>query len=314
MSYIITRYHPEHKQQWDDFVRTSNNTTFLFYRDFMEYHSDRFEDHSLMVFKKEKIQAILPGHTLGKTYCSHLGLTYGGLIFKESIGVDEVKTSFEVVKDYLKEKGYDEMLIKVLPMPYQSEYSSALEYVMFSNQAHLQRRDLNYFVDLGKPLQIHKSKLKFKKKGLWDELKILKTSSSDSFWNDLLIPVLKEQYGNAPVHTASEIKLLMNQFPDNIIQYNVMLNNELIAGMTLFISGNTLKSQYGVANAIGKEYRALDYLYISLLEHFKKQGFSHFDMGTTNTGDGTTYNKGLSKYKEEFGAKPYNQDRYLVKL
>ncbi len=314
MDYKITRYQPKFKQQWDDFVRTSKNATFLFYRDFMEYHSDRFEDHSLMVFKKEKIQAILPGHVLENSYCSHLGLSYGGLIFKENLGVEDVNSSFEIVKRYLKELGYNEMLIKVMPIPYQMDYSSAFEYAIFCNDAHLQRRELNYFIDLKKPLQIHKSKLKFKKKGLWDGLKIVKTTDTNPFWNDLLIPVLKEQYGNDPVHTASEIQLLMQQFPENIVQYNVLLENEMIAGMTLFISGKIVKSQYGVANTTGKEYRALDYLYISLLDHFKKQDFAYFDMGTTNTGDGKTFNKGLSKYKEEFGAKPYNQDRYVLKL
>ena len=75
-----------------------------------------------------------------------------------------------------------------------------------------------------------------------------------------------------------------------------------------------MKSQYGVVNATGKEYRALDYLYIQLLEHFQKQGFTYFDMGSSNIGDGKEINIGLSKYKEEFGAKPYNLDRYTLKV
>ena len=56
------------------------NSTFLFQRDFMDYHSDRFMDHSLLVFKDEKLIAVLPGNQVDNTVYSHQGLTYGGLI------------------------------------------------------------------------------------------------------------------------------------------------------------------------------------------------------------------------------------------
>jgi hypothetical protein len=35
---------------WNEFVAHAKNATFLFHRDFMEYHSDRFEDYSLLIF------------------------------------------------------------------------------------------------------------------------------------------------------------------------------------------------------------------------------------------------------------------------
>lgn len=38
------------KAEWDGFVRNSKNGTFLFYRDFIEYHGDRFGDYSLMFY------------------------------------------------------------------------------------------------------------------------------------------------------------------------------------------------------------------------------------------------------------------------
>ena len=44
----IVRYTAEQKTVWDSFVATSKNGTFLFMRDYMDYHADRFADHSLM--------------------------------------------------------------------------------------------------------------------------------------------------------------------------------------------------------------------------------------------------------------------------
>ena len=73
----IIKYTPEYRQQWDEYVAKARNATFLFYRNYMDYHSDRFKDYSLLFFKKGKLHSILPAHQVGKTLCSHFGHTYG---------------------------------------------------------------------------------------------------------------------------------------------------------------------------------------------------------------------------------------------
>ena len=44
----IIKYTPEYRQQWDAYVAKARNATFLFYRNYMDYHSDRFKDYSLL--------------------------------------------------------------------------------------------------------------------------------------------------------------------------------------------------------------------------------------------------------------------------
>ncbi len=46
----VERYTASRKREWDAFVSAAKNATFLFSRDYMDYHSDRFADHSLMIF------------------------------------------------------------------------------------------------------------------------------------------------------------------------------------------------------------------------------------------------------------------------
>ena len=58
----IVRYTAEQKTVWDSFVATSKNGTFLFMRDYMDYHADRFADHSLMFYKGGRLIALLPGN------------------------------------------------------------------------------------------------------------------------------------------------------------------------------------------------------------------------------------------------------------
>lgn len=71
----VRKYKSEDKVIWNEFVSTAKNATFLFNRDFMDYHKDRFEDFSLMCFEKEKLVGVLPANILGDTVYSHQGLT-----------------------------------------------------------------------------------------------------------------------------------------------------------------------------------------------------------------------------------------------
>ena len=44
----IERYTPSHRAEWDDLVGRSRNGTLLHERGYMDYHSDRFDDCSLL--------------------------------------------------------------------------------------------------------------------------------------------------------------------------------------------------------------------------------------------------------------------------
>jgi len=45
--------------EWNAFVAKSKNGTFLFDRRYMDYHADRFSDHSLMCYHDGKLFAFL---------------------------------------------------------------------------------------------------------------------------------------------------------------------------------------------------------------------------------------------------------------
>ena len=51
----IRRYTADRADEWNLFVAASKNGTFLFDRRFMDYHSDRFRDHSLMVYRDGRL-------------------------------------------------------------------------------------------------------------------------------------------------------------------------------------------------------------------------------------------------------------------
>src|SRR5208282_6405290 len=96
------RYSEDRQQEWDSFVNTAKNATFLFLRRYMDYHSSRFADHSLMVFHGQKLVALLPANLAANgMLISHEGLTYGGLVVSRAATLHQVLACFHAVLRHL---------------------------------------------------------------------------------------------------------------------------------------------------------------------------------------------------------------------
>ena len=307
--YIIKRYETKNYSDWNAFISKANNATFLFNRDFMEYHSDRFEDFSLMIYDENKLVSVLPANRVGATIYSHQGLTYGGLVFYFKIKANKTNEIIDAVVLFFKENSVNEFLYKQLPIFYFSKISGEIDYFLLQKGAHLVRKDMNLAINLSKNLTISKSKLKhFNKSDA--KLQMVEETDFTHFWNHVLQPRLNDKYNTKPVHKLEEISLLKSYFPDNIKQFSAYFEGQIVAGITIFDFGNVIKSQYGATTTEGEKLRALDFLFITLIHQYKTEGKLYFDMGIVNENEGKEFNLGLLNQKEELGCEIYNQDYY----
>lgn len=313
-NYQIQRYETSQKNLWDAFIKASKNATFLFYRDFMEYHHDRFEDFSLLIFDaKQRLVALFPANKVAETLFSHQGLTFGGLLFDKDLGGEIVEDIFIDLLDYLNQNNLKKLILKQIPTIYHKNPSNEIDYFLFKNKAKLMRRDMNLAIDFSKEIAISKSKLKHFRRVYELEMTIEESQSFEPFWNEILTPRLALKHDVKPVHTLSEITKLKTSFPENIKQYNAYFEGEIVAGITLFCSDTVIKSQYGATSEKGEKLRALDFLFINLIQKYKSQ-YHFFDMGIVNENNGKTYNKGLLKQKEELGCQIFSQDYYEMDI
>ena len=107
----IKKFIPEEdKELWDNFVLQSKNGLFLFLRDYMEYHSDRFEDYSLIFYWKNKPIGLMPANININDLASHNGLTFGGIITNKKMKMSIMLQIFDSLKEYLKPKGINKLL------------------------------------------------------------------------------------------------------------------------------------------------------------------------------------------------------------
>ena len=309
--YLVRTYTATDYTIWNSFVNDSKNGTFLFERDFMEYHQDRFQDFSLLVFKNEKLQAILPANKVNDEIYSHQGLTYGGLVYLDKLKLISIIEIFKAILQFLNDNKFDKLIIKLIPTIYQTQPAQDLEYILFLLQAKLLKRESLSVIDLREKFVLSKDRKEGVKRGLKNGLEIKEVQEFEAFWEQILMPNLKEKYQISPVHSLGEITLLKNNFLINIRQFNVYLNDKIVAGTTIFESKNVAHSQYIASNESKNDLGSLDFLHHYLLTHVFKNK-KYFDFGISNENQGQHLNQGLSYWKATFGAGTVVQDCYEV--
>lgn len=309
--YTVKKYETKDFESWNAFIDKAKNATFLFHRDFMEYHCDRFHDYSLIILDNKKWVAVLPANSVGNEVFSHQGLTYGGLVYSEKIKLASVIEIFQSLLFFLNQNKIEKLLIKTIPSIYHQKPAEELNYALFLVKAQLLRRDSLAVIDLTKPYFISKTRKECVRRGLKNNLIIKEELNFKLFWEEVLEPNLNKKHQAKPVHTISEIEMLQKKFPNNIRHFNVYQDNKIVAGTTVFISENVAHPQYVSGMSNKNELGSLDFLYYHLITSvFKEKHF--FDFGISNEEQGRKLNAGLVFWKESFGASTIVQDFYEV--
>ncbi len=277
----------------------------------MEYHSDRFTDFSLLIFKKQKLIAVVPANLKEDTVYSHQGLTYGGLVVLKTLKFKEILTIFQHTLQYLENRNIARIIVKEIPYIYANLPNDELHYIFFLLNATLLERHLLTVVAVKENLKFATNRMEGYKRALKHKLAIKEEPNFDIFWETILVPNLKDKHQTVPVHSVNEIKYLHKRFPKNIKQFNVYNNEKIVAGATVFETQQVAHMQYISANNAKNKLGSLDFLFHFLITNrFKNKPY--FDFGISNENKGRTVNEGLQYWKEGFGGRGVSQDFYEI--
>ena len=304
----IRRYTPDKHQEWNDFVRRSKNGTFLLDRNYMDYHADRFTDHSLMVYRRNKLYALLPGNVAGDTFFSHQGLTYGGLIMSDRTVASDVVQIFRLLNDMLRKEDIRRVVYKPTPWIYHRQPSEEDLYAVVEVCGATVSRGLSSTISrehLNKWYRIRECGVRHAKQM---GLTIEESENYRPFWQ-ILSDNLRERYGLHPVHTVEEIEMLHRRMPEHIRLMVVKEGEETVGGTVLYISDRVVHSQYIAASPKGKEMHALDLLFEAVIRQ-ALTSHAYFDFGISTEKHGTYLNENLIYQKEGFGGRGICYDWY----
>lgn len=312
--YEVRQYTAEKAGEWNQFVATSKNGTFLFDRRFMDYHADRFADASLMVYREQKLYALLPANRTGDVLTSHGGLTYGGLVMSAHCSARGVQETFEAINDSLRANGIRRVVYKAVPWIYHRQPAEEDLYALTSVcHARLAIRDISSAIISDRRLRFAESRRSGLRKALRERLTVSESTDFAAFWC-ILDDNLSQKYGVRPVHSADELRLLHSRFPECIRLFTVFgPDGRLFGGTLLFLTPQVLHTQYISATPEGKACGAIDLLFDEIINR-RFADYPCIDFGKSTVSDSADLNAQLIFQKEGFGARAVCYDTYEYDL
>jgi len=308
-------YRSEDRAEWDRFVCSSKNGVFLFCRDYMEYHSHRFTDHSLMFYNNSnnKLVALLPASLEGSTLCSHGGLTFGGVISAYDMKTPLMLQVFDAISAHCHNQGITEVVYKPTPYIYHSIPAQEDLYALFTYSAYLAVRNVSSAIYLPHAKGFDASRKDNLRKAKKNNLTVRQSDDFNLFMQ-IEEEVLIERHGVKPVHSSEEIKLLAERFPDNVKLFASFKDEVMLAGVVMYESSNVAHMQYAANSKAGRNIGAQDIIEDYLIKEYYREDKRYFDFGISTEKQGTLLNVGLIKRKENFGASAIVYDTYKITL
>ena len=307
----IVRYTADKKAEWDSFVRESKNGTFLFLRDYMEYHADRFEDYSLMYYKGDKLLSLLPANRKGETLWSHQGLTYGGFVLTNKAHTVEMGEMFDETMQLLHEEDIKEWYYKQMPTIYHKQPSEDDSYWLWRNGAEMVECSLISAIALHTDNDISSRRRTYANKLKREGWRVVEAREEEEkhalledFWK-ILTQNLHDKYDSKPVHTFEEMKRLQELFPCNIRCIGVISpEGTLECGTLIYQTEQVIRTQYLSASPRGKKSKAMDLLITEIIGVFEwEEDCCFIDFGTSMEDDKVHLMEPLIQQKEGFGAR-----------
>jgi len=303
---------------WDDLVRRSCNGTFLHTRRFLSYHRDRFADQSLLLYdRRGRLIGVLPAAVSPadqETIVSHPGLTYGGLVHDGSLRGAAMVSALAEAAGHYRDLGYRRLRYKAVPGIYHAEPAEDDLYALFRLGARRERSDLSATVSLSRRGRVSQQRIRSRKAAAaaavstsdsWDDVK--------EFWG-ILEANLAQRHAASPVHSAGDIQLLHDLFPDDIILITARADRELAGGTVLFAAGPVLHMQYTATTSLGRAACVTDLVMERGIELARTGGYRYFDFGISTHSAGLVLDDDLYRFKVSFGAGGVTYDHYEIEL
>jgi hypothetical protein len=302
---------------WDAVTRKAVNGHFMFERNFMDYHADRFDDHSLLFYDdrvsddREPI-ALLPAHRKGGDLISHEGLPFAGLLWTADVRMNAMTECVEALVEHMATHDFSRLFYAPVPAPYKRFHDDEDIYQIERAGAVLAGTKVGCSALIGSNPGISKNRREIVNRGARRGLRFEKRIAlADSY--RIISTFLEERFQKRPVHTLAELELLTQRFPEEIRCDGVFHEDELVHAMITFHSETCVRAQYTGGTSRGHDLHAQDFAFVSLLEAPEMQG-RWFDFGTSMNPETGDLQSKLHWYKETLGGRTSLVRTYMLDL
>ena len=319
MKIVTIPYTSSFESSWENFVSKANNGTLFHFRKFLKYHPpDRFEDHSLVFKKENKVIALLPAairRDEGKSVLvSHPGASYGGLITQFHLGLRDVFDIVESFLSYVQAQAFARVEVTPPPHIYFHRPSHYLDFALIKNGFAYKKREISSVIPLTfKADEVLQTFIPEARTAVRRGYKLgvsVKPSSDFHAFYEILKSNLQLRHNVKPAHSLDELLLLKNIFPEEIQLLAAFVEKTMVAGVVTFACNRRVILAFYISHREDyQKFRGVNCLFDYIIRWSIEHGFACLDFGifTVNMDP----NWGLGKFKESFGAQGIFRDTFF---
>tara|TARA_B100001250_G_C19774650_1_gene778954 strand:+ start:274 stop:1242 length:969 start_codon:yes stop_codon:yes gene_type:complete len=307
MSITIRKYLQSDFQEWDSFVNSvCANKSIFFLRKFLSYHTNqKFNDHSLVIYKNKKIIALLPAALSDDSILiSHPGLSHGSFAFHIGLGLNDQMKIVSSVIQYIKELGMLGFEINSQPSIYSKLESNYIDFCLLNFGFDYKCIDLTNYIALDIPKLMHSKYSDGCKRAIKKAkncgVRVVESNNFKLFYK-ILESNLMQRHGISPTHTLDELNTLIDLFPKGIRLFAAEYNSEMIAGIVSFRINSDVQLLFYIAhNSEFQNLRPINLLIAEISEWCFNNGYKILDLGKFTLKGEPNFT--LARFKESFGS------------
>ncbi len=323
----ITQFNPGSDQiAWQKALKGAENATIFQNLSFLSYHPpERFENHHLIFWVGEEPRVLLTCAVReidGKrALVSYPGASYGGLIYPPGLSFHTAEHLVHTLIRYCRREGFENLTLTQPPSIYSTWPGDIITFHLIKNGFKYLKREITQAIPLYYPdgdifkTLCNKTRTAVRK-ALKSDLQVeedmeLSDSNLETFYPLLLDN--RARLGVTPTHTLDELKHLRDLVSDQLSLTLVRYKSIPVAGMLNFIcNARVLLIFYVCHDWEYQEYRPVPLIVYSAMQWAYRHGFRHLDFGTSTLD--MEPNRGLLKFKENFGSLGYFRDTLTIDL
>lgn len=307
----VHEYKPELRNEWEQFVRKSNNGTMFHLQDFLDYHPEgKFNFFHLMFRDNDKLIGILPGGIVNSnTFWSPVGASYGSIVTGD-LHFEKALDIVDALLDYGRKNKWSQLFLIPPPFIYNINYNQHIEYALLYRKFGFELHYISHAIHLKRGNDFEKHFDKTARKTIHKILRegkiCIEVSDDYEAFYDIII-ANKSRHGVKPTHSLEDMLRIKSLLPDSVRLLIVYYDDKPIAGSWLFLCNPKVVLCF--YNMLYYEFEHLRPIYLVMYETVRwavENGYEWVDIGVsqdTKAEDPMTPSLNLIKFKERFDSR-----------
>lgn len=318
----IVKYSEEWKDDWDEFVENSNNGTMFHMQKFFDYHTPgKFSFNHLMFVDKGKIKAVLPGTLKQSLFESPVGASYGSIVTPEVIKFSEALELVEVLLEYAKANGINEIMLTPAPLIYQKYQNENLDFALLWKGFKYDLHYISSAIKLDKNRDIIDRFAPTVRRNIRKTFRDFKLRVEVNERYDEFYPILldnKSRHNVKPTHSYDDLLKLKELMPDKLKLFMVYYDDKPIGGSLMFYPNKQVAlCFYNMLYYDYAEFKPIHRVMYEVVKDSTENGYEFVDIGVsqdTSADNPMTPSMSLIEFKEKFDAKTTMRNTFYIKL